>query len=284
MTFDAQTCSTILATGLASRIADALVQVVGLAVPFFLLVMAIHFLEKTIQLRLATRFGWRSVLWTAWLGTPLHELSHVVMCKLFRHRIDDVALFEPDLQAGRLGYVKHSFRRGHWFEEIGNVFIGIAPLIGGSLALAFLLWIFYPEIADTALAAVRNEDQDRSANASTQAWSIVTAIFGGILKLENLLTLRFWVFIYLTLCVGGHMAPSRSDYRGAGRGAMMLGSIALGAIVLLATAGNQDLIGELTQLLGPLLALLTLTVMLCSVATLLVYGLTAVLPRLYWQR
>ncbi len=79
----------------------------------------------------------------------------MAMCVLFRHRIDDFALFEPDRESGRLGYVKHSFRRGNWFEEIGNLFIGIAPLIGGSIALAALLWLFYPNAAATAVEAAQ---------------------------------------------------------------------------------------------------------------------------------
>ena len=66
------------------------------------------------------------------------------MCVLFRHRINEVSLFEPDRDSGRLGYVNHSWRKGNWFEELGNFFIGIAPLIGGCGALFVLLWIFYP--------------------------------------------------------------------------------------------------------------------------------------------
>ena len=100
--------------------------------------MVIHWFEQIIQRRLSTRFGWNSVLWTGWLGTPIHESSHLLMCPVFRHRIDEVAFFEPDRKSGRLGYVRHSFHQGNWFEEMGNLFIGIAPLMGGSLVLLIL--------------------------------------------------------------------------------------------------------------------------------------------------
>ena len=133
--------SFIPADGFASIVTDALAMIATLLAPFVAFALVIHWFERITQQRLAERFGWRSVMWTGWLGTPIHELSHAAMCVLFRHRVDDIALFEPDRESGRLGYVKHSFRRGNWFEEIGNLFIGIAPLIGGSIALAALLML-----------------------------------------------------------------------------------------------------------------------------------------------
>ena len=64
--------------------------------PFVGFALIIHWLERITQRRLVERFGWHSVLWTGWLGTPIHELSHAFMCRVFQHRIDEIALFEPD--------------------------------------------------------------------------------------------------------------------------------------------------------------------------------------------
>ena len=68
-----------------------------LLAPFALFAIVIHLLERLIQTRLAERFGWNSVLCTGWLGTPIHELSHALMCRVFHHKIDEIALFEPCL-------------------------------------------------------------------------------------------------------------------------------------------------------------------------------------------
>lgn len=258
------------------QVAILLTVVIG---PFIVFALIIHWLERVIQSQLARTFGWNSVLWTGWLGTPIHELSHVLMCKLFRHRIDEMVLFEPDRETGRLGYVRHSYKAGNWFEEIGNVFIGLAPLIGGSIALAALLWGFYPDIATEAIDSAAGE----TTGIATQTVTMVRAVFRGIFNASDYGTIRFWAFIYLVLCVGSHMAPSGSDYRGAGRGAIILGV----GLLILATAAAwimPDLAAvssSLAEILSPLFAVLVLTVVLCSLATILIVLLTAIVQQLW---
>jgi hypothetical protein len=263
---------------LFARIAILLAMAVG---PFVVFAVIVHFLEHAMQRRLAQRFGWKSVLWTGWLGTPIHELSHAAMCILFRHRIDELVLFEPDRQSGRLGYVRHWYRRGNWFEEIGNVFIGIAPLMGGSLALALLLWMFYPG-AFHGDAAVSDS---RISGVITATIATARSIVIDVLQWSHFGTVRFWVFLYLVLCVGSHMAPSASDYSGAGRGAIILGLLLIVILFVIAvTVGDLDQLAiSIVEILSPVFALLTLTVVLCSVATLAVTILLDVVPKL-WGR
>ena len=253
-----------------------LILLVTLLLPVVAFTLIIHLLEKTIQKRLAERFGWNSVLWTGWLGTPIHELSHAAMCVVFRHRIDEISLFEPDRSSGRLGFVKHSWRKGNWFEELGNFFIGIAPLAGGSVALFALLWTFYPE------ALVPPESIDSIVH-QPDVMDRVTHVIQHVLHPANLTTARFWVFMYLVLCVGSHMAPSWSDYRGAGRATLMV-VLALTASLLVASVAITEpelLFTRIADLLSPLLAVLVITVVMCSVATLIVSLLVSYFPKRY---
>lgn len=250
-----------------------------LLLPLVLFALIVHWLEQTIQGRLSRRFGWNSVLWTGWLGTPIHESSHALMCALFRHRIDEVAFFEPDRQSGRLGYVRHAFRKGNWFEELGNVFIAIAPLIGGGLALLGLLWLFYPGPASSAGSMAKTADNGVMLivqQSGLQAWQLIQQI----VTLDSLQTPRFWVFAYLVLCVGSHMAPSESDYAGTGRGGLVLATILLLALLISSVLALplEDLIASLASLMVPLFAVLGLTVVLCLIATGLAVGLTSFLP------
>jgi len=266
-----------LGQGVISLFVESFKLFLILLAPFVAFAVLIHWFEYLTQRRMSERLGWKSVLWTGWLGTPVHELSHVFMCRVFGHRIDDVALFEPDRDSGRLGYVRHSFEAGNWFQEMGNLFIGIAPLMGGSAVLAILLWLFYPEAAANAAESARLHSGDSSL---LQVRDSVVAVVTNIVTISNVATVRFWTFIYLVLCVGSHMAPSRCDYQGASRGVIWVGGILLISVFLLACAGvnGQQMINGMIGIMGPLFAVLGLATLLCGLTTTLVFSLTAFMP------
>lgn len=271
----------LIAVGITDAAIHALWLIAWVAIPIVFFAWIVHQIERFVQVRMAERFGWKSVLWTGWLGTPVHELSHAAMCILFRHRIDDIQLFEPDLESGRLGYVKHSFRKGKWFEEIGNVFIGIAPLFGGSLALTLLLVLFYPDVSQSAVHKLKEIAPDQSVLRATLDTTFT--VLQGICDWKNLFTLRLWVFIYLVLCIGNHMAPSGSDYRGASRGVWLLSALCFGLVLLLcfATGNSERLLPAAMEILAPFFAVLLLALILCSVAAIVTYLVTIPFPRIY---
>ena len=279
-----------------------------LLAPFVVFALIIHWLERVSQRRLAERFGWRSVLWTGWLGTPIHELSHVFMCRVFGHSVDEIALFEPDEKSGRLGYVRHSFKAGDLYPEVGNLFIGIAPLFAGSIVLAILLWMFYPDAVSAAfestkvgVSASASDDlmseidllgdtlesgtqpgleQAGQSESFQQFAKVVTSVSSKILAIENLTSVRFWVFIYLVLCVGSHMAPSRSDYDGTSRGVFIFGGIPFAGVFLLVLLGvdSKQMVELMVTTMGPLFAVLGLAVLLVGMSTAIVYLFTAPIP------
>ena len=273
-----------LTRGFVEVLGQTLWLLLVLVAPFVVFTVLIHFLERLIQIRLASRFGWKSVLWTGWLGTPIHELSHVVLCKIFRHRVEEVALFEPDLKSGRLGYVKHTWIPGNWFEEVGTFFIGLAPLAGGSLALAGLLWFFFPEAVSNMIASSGiGDDAAESASVTSMVFGSVQSLLQDLLAFKNLVSWKFWLFTYLVLCVGSHMAPSRSDYQDAGRATIMV-LLALAAMVMLVTVlapDPQKIIALATEIFSPLFAVMVITVILCCVATLIVSIAVSYFPQRY---
>ena len=252
-----------------------------LVTPFILFALIIHWLEYLTQHRMAERFGWKSVMWTGWLGTPIHELSHAFMCRIFHHRIDEIALFEPDPESGRLGFVRHSFKPGNWYQELGNFFIGVAPLLGGSIVLTAILWLFFPDAVSSALDVARNQDND--SGAWVRMGGIVAAVANQIVAERQWLTGRFWLFVYFVLCVGSHMAPSPSDYRGASRGVYLVGGGLLLFTFVLAAAGTdaESLVDGMIGLLGPLFAVFGLTIVLVGLTALLVQIATSFFPQRY---
>jgi len=197
-------------------------QIVWILLPLIAFALVFHWIEVVVQRRLVQRFGWRAALWTGWIGTPIHEASHVVLCWVFGHEIEAVALFEPDEKEGRLGYVRHSYHRHSWWQETGNWFIGIAPLLGGSLVLLLVTWGLYPQwlsaLSDAPIFTTPPPETtwaDQAVEFAQRLWSTATASV-------DLLSLRFWLYLYLVLCVTLHMAPSASDYRGGIKGGLLL--------------------------------------------------------------
>jgi hypothetical protein len=103
------------------------------------------------------------------------------------------------------------------------------------------------------------------------------------MTLANLRTVRFWTFIYLVLCVGSHMAPSGSDYRGASRGVLLFGGIALIGVFLLALLGvnSEKMVDGMIGTMGPLFAIFGLTIVLCGITTAIVWLITSFIPQRY---
>lgn len=203
-------------------------QLVWVFAPLVAFALLFHGIEVLVQHRLIQRFGWNAALWTGWIGTPIHEASHVVACWLFGHEIESVALFAPDFKEGRLGYVRHTYHRGSWWQETGNFFIGIAPLFGGATVLLLLTWAMYPQVVEPVLFTSASQPLSLSLewegvqNAGAAFWNFVLTTFQPT-------SLKFWLYLYLVLCITLHTAPSPSDYQGGLKG----GAILLGLWLLL---------------------------------------------------
>ncbi len=193
-------------------------QVAALLGGLAVLALALGLVERRISRRLAHRFGWRSVLITGWLGVPVHELSHLLMVRLFGHRVVAYSLFDPDPRTGTLGYVQHAYRRRNLVQLAGNFFIGVAPLIGGSVVLLAGLWLLLPD-ARVSLAAAPAAGLDAQLwHTAAKAGDILQRIF----TVAHLTGWRLWAFLLLAVCVGTHVAPSRPDLEGAWPGLLLL--------------------------------------------------------------
>lgn len=84
-------------------------------------------MNKTISRRIYKAFGL--------IGTPLHELSHLIMSLVFGHRIVSVDLFGFRGTA----QVQHAYNSRSTYQLVGNFFIAIAPLIFSILTIKLLL-------------------------------------------------------------------------------------------------------------------------------------------------
>ena len=64
-------------------------------------------------------FGRKGFLLTAWIGVPIHELGHAIMCVLFRHKIVATQFFPTDTSQGALGYIQHQYNQKVCINELG---------------------------------------------------------------------------------------------------------------------------------------------------------------------
>ena len=52
------------------------------------------------------------------VGTPVHELGHIIMCVIGFHKITEVKLWQPADEKGVTGYVKHIYSRRNPYQRI----------------------------------------------------------------------------------------------------------------------------------------------------------------------
>jgi hypothetical protein len=243
--------------------------------------------QRWIFLALYRAIGLRGVvLWTGWLGTPLHELSHYVVGKVFFIEITKLKLWEPDPDDGVLGYVRYrvpQMRPAELHKVVGTFLMGIAPLFGGALFLLASLQLLSSDTsrlfseAQRFSVLVESRPPDAVALGFVQ---LVKAVYSTIFA-SGALSWRPWAFLYVAMCVGAHLAPSRADLQGGFGGLLVLLVLALfaNAVALLLGAQPANAAEALARLTGPLTVMLLLALVLNCGNLALAFLLSWIVPR-----
>jgi hypothetical protein len=265
-------------------------QMASLFAGVFIFGLLIHFVSQLTFRSLEKAFGRNGVYLVAWLGTPVHELGHVIFCVIFFHRIVAVAFFQPDPVTGTLGYVSHKWSRTNPWQVLGNLFIGIGPVIIGCMVLFGLFYLLIPE--------------------SSRVWEAVSAgmsgingspgigdyldIFGSsslavarlIFTAENLAGWRFWVFCYLSICVASNMRLSMADIKGSlsGIGCVVVIFLLTNLLGLLTGLGGENFLPLTASSLGVVYSLLLLALIMALLGFAAVYIISAIVFRLKYRR
>jgi len=161
---------------------------------------------------------------TGWIGTPIHELGHAIFCIVFRHSIVEMKLYSPNSEDGTLGYVNHSFNPKSTYQKIGNFFIGIGPILFGTFVIYALLYYLVPNTSEV-FSTIESQGKTLVSGVRGEFSGILESIWGTTLntletlfRKSNFVEYKFWIFLYLSMCISSHMELSPPDIKGAWRG------------------------------------------------------------------
>ena len=153
------------------------------------------------------------------IGVIIHELSHLLAALLFGHKIKQFALLripnrrDPSDQS--LGYVSHAWNPGSLYQRVGNVFIGVAPVLGCPLVMQVATRFLVPEIYYQLFGGV--------ASGSNNGW--LTAL---------------WLYLMVSIAIGGFdLSLADLENARAGLVALVVILLAFCAILMFFDSGSQ---------------------------------------------
>jgi hypothetical protein len=222
-----------------------LIQLFVLLGPLLFLALVMNFLARKNEELSYKTLGQKVYLYVfGWLGTSVHELGHAIFAIIFAHKISEIKLFTPG-SGKSLGHVKHSYKAGNPYQTVGNFFIGIGPILLGTLILWLVTWLLFD------LNVIKIADK-HDININHRLFTdfglikeLAAGIYSGILDIWQIVVANpgdYWwkvvLFAYLFYSIGSSVTLSTSDIKGAFRGFIYF--VILLLIFNLATIWNDD--------------------------------------------
>ena len=182
-----------------------------------------------------TAFG--IVRLTGYIGTPIHEFSHALMCLLFGHRIKKISLFGDSRRSRTLGSVEHTYYRKNLYHQIGNFCIGISPILAGGAVILLLVRLLTPDVYFSMRAETGNIRAAFSVGMNEGAlWAVmrgIGAMFVSLFSLDSFMDWRWWICMILVFSIAIHMEISRSDIVSGFRGLGVIAALLVVADIIL---------------------------------------------------
>lgn len=194
--------------------------------------LVLGYMEKQSNNFMQRNFGWNGIVLTGVIGTTIHELGHLFMCYIFNHDVKRVKLLriKESKRDGVLGYVEHTYNPKSLYQTIGNFFIGIGPIVLGSISIFLSMRLFMSDMYNNVYkylllqySYIRGFDE-----SFFQAFkNIFIKIWKELFSYHNFSTFNFWVFIFIAISIASHMALSKADVKGSISGIISLYVISL---------------------------------------------------------
>ncbi len=202
----------------------SLIETLYIVGVFIAIGLVLGLLEKQSNYLLVRTFGKRGILLTAWIGTPIHELGHLIQCVIWRHKVKKVKFLQLNNSDGVLGYVEHSYNRASIYQQIGNFFIGLGPIFSGIGALILCMYLLVPDSFSTFQSQIGQSStlQNIDMNVLKTVGEAVIALSKSLFSIDNFSSPPFWIFLILAICISSHIALSRADIQNSAQGLVMM--------------------------------------------------------------
>lgn len=194
-------------------------------------------MEAIVNTRLHASLGKGAVLFTAIIGTPLHETAHWLGCKIFGFKVHEVELLRPIKYRadGILGFVQYSYNQDSLWQKLGCFFVGIAPMIMGGIFILLFTWLLKPEIYIQIREKVDKVSYGvKKPSFISVCWAGFSGFWKGLFSLKKWGWLRGIICLYVVMSISMHMTISPADIEGAKAGIWVV--LALYGIFAIVTA------------------------------------------------
>ncbi len=156
----------------------------------------LHHFSGFLRVKMSESFGQHAFNLIFAPGIMIHEISHALAAFIFLHQIEDIKLFDWKAKDGSHGHVVSRPRSLPWIFKIwikmGELFIGIAPLVIGPLICAAIFYWWIP--GGKAFA-----HNPRFINFPSFSWGLIA-------------------WYYLVIAVFSQMELSDADLKGTWKG------------------------------------------------------------------
>ncbi len=210
---------------------------------------------------------------TGFIGTPIHECAHALMCIIFGHKIKEIKLFQVSSDDGTLGYVKHSYNPKNIYQRIGGLFIGTAPIFVGALLIGLIRRLLLPGMDMPSLEASTGLTFQNIVQVTIDTLS---SFFYSISSWQ------FWVFIIASSFISTHMTLSSADIKNSTAG-LVFYIIAIAVMNIICFFIGKDILYEVTSFFtkvgSALLSYLILALFISLVSVLIAFIIGTIIKK-----
>jgi len=197
-------------------------QILLLLGPMLVLALIMNIVSTKLEILGIRIFGKKIYLYGfAWLGVAVHELGHAAFAIIFGHKITRIVLFAPKSD-GTLGSVHHQYNNKNIYHNIGNFFIGIGPVILGSIVVSLVVYLFLGFSVPSNFNM--NLGKDGVKDLSIIQSNLIQMYDGMLLLIKKVIIefktspLKATIFLFLVFSVGSSITLSKPDITSAKQG------------------------------------------------------------------